>query len=216
MAPFHAKQKVTQASTVSAPIFEQALRWLLEQSILTPKEVAGFPKEAKLRARTMSEVQGAPAIDRLNEAVRESLKAGEGAELWRERMKGLADLENNLTEVIQRTATHRAYLEGQDEVIRSNALEDVFEFYQYFATDDGRGRKTHVALDEKVFHRDSPMAKLSSKLLAEWNCRCSRVAITREDAEAIGIEPGQEGPPPKDKPSEETKETKPLAGFVLY
>ena len=175
-------------------VIENGLSWLKNQSILNPSQVAGFPELASRAAREMSSVAGGPILSQLNEQVRESMARGEGAVEWRKRLEEIANLQAHLAETIQRTATHRAYHEGLDEITRTPGLEDAFPFWEYHATGDNRTRPEHQAMDGKVFHRESPMATQAKALLAEWNCRCTMIPISREDAEAAGIEPGQGGP----------------------
>lgn len=199
---------IRQLSTLTYPQLDKGLAWLAKREVIAPNEVAGFPENAKETARTMSRVAGRPVMDKLNEAVRESMRAGEGAELWRKRLGEIANLQASLAETIQRTATHRAYHEGLEEVVKTPGMENAFEFYEYHATGDNRTRPEHQAMDGKIFHRDSAMAAKAKELLSDWNCRCTMVPMTREDAEEYGIAPGQEGP--KVKPEgDETPEEKP-------
>jgi len=176
------------------PIIENGLAWLKNLGILNDTQVAGFPELASRAAREMSRAAGRPVLSRLNEEIRESMLRGEGAVEWRQRLAEIADVQAHLAETIQRTATHRAYHEGLDEIVKSPGLEDAFPFWEYHATGDNRTRPEHQEMDGKVFHRDSPMAFHAKQLVSDWNCRCTMIPISREDAEAAGIEPGQGGP----------------------
>jgi len=195
-----------QLSAGTWPIIEAALSWLKNSSILSPSHVAGFPDMARRAAREMTNVSGRPAISKLNEEIRESLARGEGAVEWRQRLEGIANVQAHLAETIQRTATHRAYHEGLDEITKTPGLEDAFPFWEYHATGDNRTRPEHQAMDGKVFHRDSPMAAHAKQLVSEWNCRCTMIPISREDAEAAGIEPGQGGPVGQEGQDTDTEE----------
>lgn len=176
------------------PIIENGLAWLKNLGILNDTQVAGFPELASRAAREMSRVAGRPVLSRLNEEIRESMSRGEGTVEWRARLAEIADIQAHLAETIQRTATHRAYHEGLDEIVKSPGLEDAFPFWEYHATGDNRTRPEHQEMDGKVFHRDSPMAFKAKQLVSDWNCRCTMIPLSREDAEAAGIEPGQGGP----------------------
>lgn len=129
---------------------------------------------------------------RFRDQLVESISKGETIKEWQQRSARIADISRSQDEQIYRTTTRRAYNSGFRSVLDGPA-GDIFEYRQFFVTIDGRQRETHEELHEKVYHRDSATAAIAKKRLDEHQCRCTEVAMTRESAEAIGIDDDIQG-----------------------
>ena len=167
-----------------------ALRWLNTQITQFPPKLAGMITRSQVSAAAYGlEVDNA-MMDKLNQELMTSIRLGEGRDDWRKRLKDIMDTRAGFDETISRTATHKAYLEGQRDVLNEPVIRDLFPYRQYFATLDNRVRPEHKAMDRKVYHRDSTLARQAAALLNDWNCRCSETSLTEEDALQIGVSPG--------------------------
>jgi uncharacterized protein with gpF-like domain len=67
-------------------------------------------------------------------------------------------------------------------------VAELFPYWLYECTADSRSRASHVAMNGKVAHRDSPLADQMQVLIDEYNCRCTMIPLDREDALAKGID----------------------------
>lgn len=171
------------------PTIRKAVDWLTEQDIVTEQNAQRIVN----RSRGEADVIGAEAAKLLNKRIRdalvESARVGESGEDWKKRAAGIVDMQRGLDETIHRTFTHRAYHAGQRQVIDEHPeVAAQFPYLLYQATHDTRVRDEHAALDGKVAHVDSPLAKRFRAAIDDWNCRCSLVPMTRSDALQQGID----------------------------
>jgi len=169
------------------PWVDDALEFLESKEIVTALEFR------ELAAADRSRVFSAPGVDdrdllaRLKRSVRESTAKGESLREFRQRIGDDFALDRAQTETLYRTNTHQAYIEGQEETLSKPHVEEQFPFVLYAATSDTRVRPEHDAMDGKVARRGSPLHQEMLRLLHEWNCRCTLIALSREDAEAHGF-----------------------------
>lgn len=170
----------------------RAYDWLNRQITDFPGTVANMADKDQLTGRIIGEAADDHLIESINQALRESFQAGEGETEWRARMADIIDVRGSFDETLARTATHRSYVAGQREMLNEPVMTDLFPYRQYFATMDDRVRDTHAEMDRNVYHKDSELADHAQELLSEYNCRCSEVAMTEDDAIEIGISPGGE------------------------
>ncbi len=176
------------------PVFEQAMGWLTQTIQLDPNKLAGIITRERLQSYLYGAEIDGRTLDSLNRQLYESIEAGEGRDEWRDRVKGILDARAGFDETIARTSTHRSYLAGQREILAEPVIVDMFPYRRYFATMDNRSRPTHRAMHEKVYHKDSDLAREAASILDEYNCRCSEVPLTEKQALGIGISDGGEPP----------------------
>lgn len=169
------------------PIIDRALTWLVGQQLINPQAVAGVTSQAALQSRLIGQTVTQTMIDKLNRELQESIAAGEGAREWSARMSGVVGVRHAYEETISRTATHKAYHDGQKKVLEGPA-GSIFQYRQYQSTRDTRTRESHREMDGKVYHKDSPMARHAAELLGEFNCRCTERPVRRKEAERLGID----------------------------
>lgn len=170
------------------PIITGALNWLQAQAILGAADQAALIEQAEEEA----EAGGIEISSRLQSSFTRLLTAGAAASLSNEDMTALAVQQAEATranaETIARTYSHRAYNAGMREVMSSPATTGEFPYLLYKATRDTRSRPTHIAMDGRVAHVDSPLAGEMLALADEWNCRCVVIPITRAEALRRGID----------------------------
>lgn len=141
------------------------------------RQISGFPGRF-LNILDQSQVQSAALgvdvdnamLDTLNNELRDSLRLGEGRDEWRERLKGIMDTRRGFDETIARTAHHRAMNQGKEAVLAEPVIRDLFPYRKYLATMDNRARESHKAMDGKIYHKDSPLARHARELQDEYNC----------------------------------------------
>lgn len=170
------------------PGIEAALRWLYQRRLLSAKTIAGVITKSQLQARAWGTIVDDPLMDRLRDAVEESVAKGEGHDEWSERIGREISVAKHVEENIQRTATHRAYYAGQDSLLDDSSVGELFPYYAYYATRDTRVRPEHAKMDGKVAHKDSPLGHEMRRLIDDYNCRCTLAPLSREDAVGRGID----------------------------
>lgn len=191
------------------PILQNAIDWLRSQNIFTESQIQSIVRKVNIDAGAATSAFIDGIEQRINDAIQEALKEGDSRTAWRDRLKEIVDVSDSEAEAIGRTYTHRAQNAGLREVMDSEAVGEVFPYFLYQATRDNRTRPTHRAMDDKVAHKDSPLAAQMQALIEEWNCRCTLVPLTKEDAKTLGIDDNRGAPPePKAEP-EPQEEPKP-------
>jgi SPP1 gp7 family putative phage head morphogenesis protein len=192
MTPFQRKRSASKRKLDTLnfqwPIFEGAADWLSRQDILTPERLNAIKFGALADANAATKEYSKGLGDGLSRELQESFRLGEGSAAWQVRADAFTDLAAHQAEAISRTYTHRAQQAGLDEVMKDEAVGELFPYLVYYATQDTRTRATHRAMDGKVAHKDSPLAAEMRELHSQFNCRCTLSPATREDAEAQGID----------------------------
>lgn len=173
---------------VSWPQIEAATDWLLRQRILTPDQLRRLESLATAQAIDATADFASGLDDRLARELRESLALGEGSVAWGERISRVVDVTAAEAETIGRTYTHRAYNTGLESAMDHPLIQDEFPYLLYETTGDSRTRPAHAAMGGKVAHRDSPLAGQMRALVDEYNCRCTLIPISRDEALSRGID----------------------------
>ncbi len=191
-----------QLEAYSGSFLERAMDWLGTQITEFPNRLAGIIEEEQVASQVLSGETDVKLLSSINNALQESLLKGEGRAEWASRLNEIVEVKPGFAETLSRTTVHRAYHEGQKEVLEEPTMEDLFPYRKYFATMDNRVRDDHADMDQKVYHKDSKLAQEATANLHEFNCRCSEVPYTEEQALADGISPGGEAP---NQPAKATK-----------
>lgn len=203
---------MTPAKTTVWPAIIKSLEWLKRQGVIDPAKVGGLFTAAQISAAAAGALVDRKMLADLNRELQASAAAGEGRAEWQQRVRKVVTTRAYFEENLHRTLTHQAYHRGIEEVASHPAITDEFPYRLYAATNDARTRKAHAAMDGKVAHRGSPLAKEMQRLADEYNCRCTIILLSREDAVTRGIddnagwvEPEKEKP--KAKPAPKPKAT---------
>lgn len=176
------------------PNVTNALNWLAKVTGNMRDSVGDVATRAQVQSVAFGAEVDDRTMERLNSELEESIRLGEGRDDWRDRAKAIIDTRAGFDETIARTTMHRAYIQGQREILQQPVITDLFPYRQYFATMDNRVRPEHAAMNRKVYHKDSPLASETAALLGDFNCRCSEIPLTEEDALRIGVSSGGEAP----------------------
>lgn len=198
---------------------DAAFGWLSRQQI--PGDKSSLVNlQSTAQASAVVSIGAGAVKTKLLEAIEQSILAGDSAEDWQKRAKGIINGTRAKIETIGRTYTHRAYHEGFKQTVNDPVLKHVFPYRQYLATKDTRVRATHFAMDKKIAYVGSPLQVEMERLHSEWGCRCTIVALTREQAVKAGID-DDTGYVPYEPPSQEEKpdlaeSTEPYGPFEMF
>lgn len=170
------------------PVLEKALNFLRGRGWLASADLNLISSRATIDgmwAWGMSQKEIERVIGSL---LQQSIAEGWSADEWRaavrDRVGGVFDYQ---VESLGRTYVKQSYLTGQDELLKDNpVVADVFSHYIYYSTRDGRTRPTHAAMDGKIARRGSLLAATMEQYSREYNCRCSLILITEDDARSRG------------------------------
>ena len=66
--------------------------------------------------------------------------------------------------------------------MKSELVSELFPAVMLSATPDNRVRDTHWDLDGFVCLKSDPAYKVLLRVIKDWNCRCSLIPMTLEDA----------------------------------
>lgn len=171
------------------PAIQAAEKWLLDNNIITESLTQRFFKDAEALGKQVTQQATDSFSRRLTKLVGRAFGEGWSVDRWKSELSRTSGVYLSQEETVYRTYTHRAYVEGQREVL-SGPAGDLFPYRLFLATQDSRVRDEHAELDGLVYHQDSPTAARAASALDDWNCRCNEIPLTREDAESRGIDDG--------------------------
>ena len=172
----------------SWPVIDNAISWLRGQRILTPNQIEQL--RGQVADQTAEGVAlWADSLDKqLADAIVKSQMSGETTLPWQDRVQQILTVSQNEAETIARTYTHRAYHAGLEEVLQDPYVADEFPYVLYECTADGRSRATHVAMGGKVAKRGSALQTEMEALVNEYNCRCTIIPLSEDEAKSRGID----------------------------
>lgn len=147
------------------------------------------------RAFTVAKVAKADVLQAVHDELKKASTSGVSYEQWKEstsamlRTKGWSTKDDGSAwrlDTIFRTNMQSAYHAGRYERLRGTS--DRFGFWQYRAVGDRRSRPKHRELDGLILPREHPFWKRVFPPNG-FMCRCSVVALTEEQARALGYRP---------------------------
>ncbi|MBL0142651.1 MAG: minor capsid protein [Betaproteobacteria bacterium] len=164
--------------------FSQAVAAARRRNVMLPADYYALPAEYRRQAFT---VTGLATLDQI-QRVRDSLTAAIGdGQTFMEWKKGLdvtaLALPRARLDLIYRQAAQTAYMAGHQRTLEGNT--DRRPFWMYSAINDHRTRPTHRAMSGFVARHDDPVWKRWFPPCA-FNCRCTIVSLTEEQAKRRG------------------------------
>ena len=162
---------------------------------ITKKEFLALEAQYRFQAITYAGIEEAAVVKDVQLILLDALQNGKGLDYFNEQLAqgfikytgtayGDASLVGeSLTpshiETIFRTNMMKAY-SGGEQIIHDQAEADgSIVAYMYHVTDDGRERKSHLALDGKTLAADDPLLKRPP---LSFNCRCYIEPILKGEA----------------------------------
>lgn len=163
--------------------FHEALRAAAQRGVVLPDVYYG--KLQGVARQLAFSIAGVAAYDQL-QAVRDSLAEamaqGKSFGEWKkEQAQKALGLPKHRLETIWRTNLQGNYMRGKWEQFVES--KETFGFLEFDAVNDARVRESHLAHDGVIRPVDDPFWETHSPLLG-YNCRCSLVQRTREEARA--------------------------------
>lgn len=144
-----------------------------------------LPKALRERAFTVANVETLNQIKIIQQSLANAQKEGLSFREWKSNLD--QDAVRNLTqarlETVYRTNLSSSYMQST----RYNAVTSgVMPYMMFSAVGDSRTRPEHEKLDGKVVKADSTFWDKYSPPLS-YNCRCTLIPLTKEDAKKYGI-----------------------------
>lgn len=167
------------------PQLDRAYQELLNRGVLTADKFRQLDREEKTRKITLQGVDK-DTLEIFRDQLAKSIESGDSLAQFRETVDWI-DANRHELETHFRTSTKQAYLAGQEEVLASPVVGGAFPYVALSATNDGRTRPEHEALDGLIVERNSPAHRVIQRALADWGCRCSPVLYTAADVEGQKI-----------------------------
>lgn len=164
------------------PFLDDALAFLLDKAVLSGKKYAQLSRTDKLKIIGSSTIESARAAAQLRQLLADSLEAGDDERQFRKRIEDEIQLRRSDANRILRTNSKQAYIDGMASTLEKPHIAATFPFVLYVATHDGRTRPAHLAMDGKIAQVGSPEYDEMRAMLADWNCRCSLVALSVKQA----------------------------------
>lgn len=166
---------------------EDAVDYLLQKKLATSTELSQMAASDQTSVFSAPGVDDLPSLDALRGQVASSLLAGESLSEFRKSVDASLGLSRSTVETIFRTYTKQAYVEGMEATQTKPEIKSLFGYVVYTATSDNRVRESHWDLDGFVCSVDDPAYAVLKRALADWNCRCSLIPLTLEQASVRGI-----------------------------
>jgi SPP1 gp7 family putative phage head morphogenesis protein len=180
---------------VSLPKIEAAANYLHTRLDFTQDEFEQLDDEAKQVGFTVARLASTEAVRAVRDALFDDITEGGTLRDFRRNVaEAIADssLADHHVEAIYRTHLGRAYSAGQRRVLSTQLVSDEFPYLMYVATHDSRVRPDHLALEKMglngtaVYRSDDPFWDKFTPPWG-WNCRCSTIPLSIEDAAEYGV-----------------------------
>ena len=194
------------------PVVEGAVDSLRELSPVTHDEFEAMADASRREAFTVAYEASAAAVEKVRDAVADAVERGYSFDTFKDMLKGDLDtskLGTGALENVFRTASAKAYSVGMDRLLSDPVVSETFPFEETVPIKDSRLTPLCEVVSRSgiqgtgVYLRDDPIYQ-KFKPPRHWRCRCSRRALSVEDAARRGIKYAQEwlekGEQPPDPP----------------
>lgn len=180
----------TIRQTVTVLPFAEAIDLAKRRKVVLPDvyygELIGEARQTSFSVAGLASIaQLTQVLDSLNEAMKEGLSFND----WKDKTLEEQDLglSDARLETIFRTNVQSSYMRGH---YRQQALTALTRpFLMYDAVNDARTRPNHAAMDGYIAHFDDPIWHTHRPPMG-YNCRCTLISLTPEQASARGYDGG--------------------------
>lgn len=179
------------------PWVDEAVAFLDSKQIMPASEFARIADEDRVAVFSAPGIDDARVLNELRDEISRSAESGESMDDFRRRVGdriGFAEHESN---TIFRTNIKQSYIAGQEAALDNPAVAEEFPYEMYAATMDSRTRPSHRALDGMIARRGSDLHAVMMRAVTDWNCRCTLIPLTAEQADAQGGVNGDSEIPPE-------------------
>lgn len=175
------------------PIIEEAARNLATRRVMTAAEYYRANETAKQRAFTVSGVAGTDTLDKIREYLVRDIETGGTLRDFQKFMTEETALSPSRIEGLYRQQVGVSFERGQEKVVDNFLVKSLFPYVMTSVIDDSRLTELCRVISKSgiqksnIFRTDDPVYK-RFRPLRHWNCRCSSVFLTRDDAAKKGIQ----------------------------
>lgn len=172
--------------------FEEAVDYFKERVPVTPEQFYKIAAEYRSLAFTVSGYTKAQVLKRFYDEILTAIEEGLTMATFRENMNDFLEAEGyeGLTPLqadnIFRTNVQTAYNVGHYEQMTSPTVKKLRPYWQYDAVNDSDTRRSHLAMDGRVFMADDP-------IWDTWfppngfRCRCTVKTLSKRQVEERGL-----------------------------
>ena len=168
----------------------EALAFARRQKVVLPTEYYGMLQgRARAAAFSIAGLSALDQIDAVKRSLERALARGESFGGWRKRVEAgeiPLDLPAHRIETVFRTNIQGWYAAGRCRA--HQATKDVLPYLMYSAVNDSRTRPSHAAMHGFIAKVDDPIWKTWMPP-AGFNCRCTTIQLTEEEAKKRGFKP---------------------------
>lgn len=196
MIPFNPKQKksglIAFGSWVSFngiramfPWLDAAIEFLAKKKIIPASEFKSLSIDQQQAAFTAPGMEDRDELKKLRDEIAKGQNqeaGGESFAQFRARIKDQVSLTRAQTETVFRTNVKQGLVDGFEKSTKSDLVSELFPAVMLSATPDNRVRETHWELDGFTTLRSDPAYKVLLRVFKDYNCRCSPIQLTLEDA----------------------------------
>ncbi len=169
------------------PTLAKAIDWIVSQKIA---DLPGL-KALHIALKRRATLDGAPSIrrmlERIQEALAESIRDGDSAFTFRKRLSQITNLTKQQSDTLFRTNTKRAFMHGMNESAKNPRVRNRFNWVFFEATDDDRVRPWHWSFDGWVAEIGTQLYWLMMQVQGEWNCRCGMFLADKSVVDRFGL-----------------------------
>lgn len=172
------------------PWMDAAIDFLTKKKVVPASEFSSLSMDQQQAAFTAPGMEDRDELKKLRDEIAKGQDQEEGGESFaqfRARIKDQVALTRAQTETVFRTNVKQGLVDGFQKAMKSELVSELFPAVLFSATPDNRVRETHWELDGFVCLKTDPAYKVLLRAIKDWNCRCSLIPLSLEDAEA---EPG--------------------------
>ena len=169
------------------PFIDAAAKYLKAKSLVTDEQLQDMAKEDRVYVLSAPGVDSKSVLSHIRESLTASIKEGETRDEFAARIESAVALPTSQLETLFRTNTHQAYIAGMQATMANESIAEEFPYDMLSSTADTRVRDTHEDVDGFVVKRGTKEHAVLLALLADYNCRCTMIPLTEDDAKSYGI-----------------------------
>lgn len=172
------------------PWMDAAIDFLTKKKVVPASEFSSLSMDQQQAAFTAPGMEDKDELRKLRDEIAKGQNQEQGGESLADFRKRIADqvsLTRAQTETVFRTNVKQGLVDGFQKSMKSELVSELFPAVLFSATADNRVRETHWELDGFVCLKTDPAYKVLLRAIKDWNCRCSLIPLSLEDAKA---EPG--------------------------
>lgn len=179
--------------------FEEAVDYFKERVPVTASQFYKIAEEYRSLAFTVSGYASVQILKRFYEEILAALEEGNTLQEFRANMNDFLETEGyeGITPLqadnIFRTNIQTAYNVGHYEQMSDPAVKELRPYWEYDAVQDTHTRRSHLAMDGRVFPADSPVWDIWFPPNG-FRCRCTVRSLSKRQVEQRGLKVETEVP----------------------